>query len=218
MDAEAKVAAGMRAQLGRRDAELVAGARPLGWKLGLTVPAVQERLGLDGPVVGFLTSGTELPDGAQALLAGFTSAMAEPEVAIHVGEGGAIAGLGPAIELVDIDLPFEDVEAILAGNVFHRAVVLGPPQAAGSLDAVTARVVRGAEPVAEAPAAPVVGDPAAVVSFVEEFLAPHGGEVKAGDVIIAGSLTAPVPVEPGQEIAVDLGPLGSLRLGFPSGD
>jgi 2-keto-4-pentenoate hydratase len=217
MDAEAKVAAGMRAQLGRRDAELVAGARPRGWKLGLTVPAVQEQLGLDGPVVGFLTSGTELPDGGEASLAGFTRGMAEPEVAIHVGDGGAVAGLGGAIELVDIDLPFEDVEAILAGNVFHRAVVLGPRRRPGSLEGVIARVVRGGEVVAEARAAPVVGDPAGVVSFVEEFLAPHGGEVKPGDVIIAGSLTPPVPVEPGQDVAVDLGPLGSLRLGFPSG-
>ena len=44
MSVAPKIAAGMRAQLGRRDAELVAGARSLGWKVGLTVPAVQEAL------------------------------------------------------------------------------------------------------------------------------------------------------------------------------
>jgi 2-keto-4-pentenoate hydratase len=214
MNAQAKIDAGMRAQLGRRDAELVAGARPLGWKLGLTVPAVQEQLGLDGPVVGFLTSGTEVASGAEVSLAGFTAAMLEPEVAIHVGDDGAVAGLGAAIELVDIDLPFEDLEAILAGNVFHRAVVLGPPHVGASLDDVTACVLRDAETVAQAQAAPVVGDPGNVVSHVAEFLAPYGGEVTAGDVIIAGSLTPPVPVEPGQEVTVDLGPLGSLGLDF----
>src|SRR4051812_45588537 len=116
-DVTAKVAAGMRAQLGRRDAELVAGAGSLGWKMGLTVPAVQEGLGLRGPVAGFLTTGTQLGDGAELSLAGFTTAMLEPEVAIHVGENGTVAGLGPAIEIVDIDLPFEDIELILAGNV-----------------------------------------------------------------------------------------------------
>jgi 2-keto-4-pentenoate hydratase len=217
MNVEAKLAAGMRAQLGRRDAELVAGARPLGWKLGLPTPEVQDQLGLDGPVVGFLTSGTEVADEAEVSLAGFTAAMAEPEVAIHVGGRGVIAGLGAAVELIDIDLPFEDLETILAGNVFHRAVVLGPPDASVSLDEVTARVRRDGEAVAEAPAAPVMGDPANVLSFVQDFLAPYGGEVKAGEIVIAGSITPPVPVEPGQEVDVDLGPLGSLGLRFPLG-
>jgi 2-keto-4-pentenoate hydratase len=210
----AQVATGMRVQLGRRDAELVAGAASRGWKLGLTTPAVQERLGLDGPVTGFLTTGTEVADGAKVSLAGFTAARLEPEVAIHVGPGGEVAGLGAAVEVVDVDLPFEDLEAILAGNVFHRAFALGPPRPGGALEGVTARVLRDGEPAGEAEAGPLVGDPAEVVSFVAGFLEPHGGEVKPGEVIIAGSLTPPVEVAPGNQVTVDLGPLGSLRLGF----
>ena len=50
------VDAGMRALLARREAELRAGARPVGWKIGINVPAVQERLGIAGSVVGYLTS------------------------------------------------------------------------------------------------------------------------------------------------------------------
>lgn len=214
MSVEAKIAAGMRAQLGRRDAELVAGARSLGWKMGLTVPAVQENLGLSGPVAGFLTTGTQLDPGAELSLAGFTAAMAEPEVAIHIGEGGTVAGLGAAIEIVDIDLPFEDVEAILAGNVFHRAVVLGPPVAGATLEGVIAHVGRGREPVGEAEAAEVVGEPADVVRFVADYLEPHGAELRPGEVIIAGSLTPPVPIGPGDRVEVDLRPLGLLALDF----
>ena len=213
-DVTAKVEAGMRAQLGRRDAELVAGAGSLGWKMGLTVPAVQESLGLSGPVAGFLTTGTQVADGTELSLAGFTMAMLEPEVAIHVGEDGAVAGLGPAIEIVDIDLPFEDVEAILAGNVFHRAVVLGPAVAGATVEGVTARVSLRGEEVASAEAAPVVGDPADVISFVSDWLAPYGGSVSPGEVIIAGSITPPQPVAPGDSASVDLGPLGSLALRF----
>jgi 2-keto-4-pentenoate hydratase len=214
MSAEAKIATGMRVQLGRRDAELLAGAHSVGWKLGLTVPAVQEALGLAGPVAGFLTSGTRLAPGAEVSLAGFTAAFAEPEVAIHVGEGGTVAGLGAAIEVVDVDLPFEDLEAILAGNVFHRGVVLGPASDTTSLDGVTARLSRNEEPAGEAVAAEVVGDPAEVVHFVSSYLEPHGAELRPGEVIIAGSLIAPVPVESGDRFEVDLGPLGSLALGF----
>jgi 2-keto-4-pentenoate hydratase len=213
-DVSAKVAAGMRAQLGRRDAELVAGAGALGWKMGLTVPAVQKGLGLSGPVVGFLTSGTQVADGAELSLAGFTTAMLEPEVAVHVGENGRVTGLGPAIEIVDIDLPFEDVEAILAGNVFHRAVALGPVAEGVGLPDVTARVSRNGEEVAAADAGPVVGDPAELVRFVADFLEPYGAAPEAGQVIIAGSITPPQPVSPGDTASVDLGPVGSLGLRF----
>jgi len=213
-DVEAQVAAGMRAQLGRRDAELVAGAESLGWKMGLTVPAVQESLGLSGPVVGYMTTGSRLAPTVSPSLAGFTTAVAEPEVAIHVGDGGAIAGLGAAIELVDIDLPFEDVEAILAGNIFHRAVLLGPPVADATLEGVAAEVTKDGEPIADADAAAVVGDPADTVRFVSEYLEPHGAALTGGEVIIAGSLTPPVPVGPGESFELDLGPLGSLSLSF----
>jgi 2-keto-4-pentenoate hydratase len=213
-DVNQKIAAGMRAQLGRRDAELVAGAESLGWKMGLTVPAVQESLGLSGPVVGYMTTGSRLAPGAAQSLAGFTASLAEPEVAIHVGDGGAIAGLGPAIEVVDIDLPFEDVEAILAGNIFHRAVLLGPPVAHASLDGVVAQVSKDGEPIGEASPSEVVGDPADTVSYVTDYLDPHGAALAGGEVIIAGSLTPPVPVGPGESFELDLGPLGSLSLGF----
>jgi 2-keto-4-pentenoate hydratase len=211
---DAKIAAGMRAQLGRRDAELVAGARSLGWKLGLTVPAVQETLSLSGPVAGFLTTGTQVDAGAELSLAGFTAAFAEPEVAIHIGEDRTVAGLGAAIELVDIDLPFEDVEAILAGNVFHRAVVLGPAVEGASLEGVAARVTKNGEPAGEVVPAEVVGDPAEVVRYVANYLEPHGAELRPGEVIIAGSLLAPVAVAPGDRFEVDLGRLGALALGL----
>ena len=82
--------------------------------------------------------------------------MAEPEIAVHIGHdlagGGdraaaaaAIAALGPAIELADADLPFEDPEAILKGNIFQRHVILGEPDASragGSTAGLTARVFR----------------------------------------------------------------------------
>jgi 2-keto-4-pentenoate hydratase len=214
MSVDAKIAAGMRAQLGRRDAELVAGAQSLGWKLGLTVSAVQQALGLSGPVAGFLTTGAQLTPGAELSLAGFTAAFAEPEVAIHVGEDGAVAGFAAAIEVVDIDLPLEALEAILVGNVFHRAVVLGPAVEGAALEGITARATVNGEPAGEAVPAEVVGDPAGVVGFVADYLEPHGAYPSPGEAIIAGSLTPPVKVSPGDRFEVDLGPLGTLALSF----
>jgi 2-keto-4-pentenoate hydratase len=57
-------------------------------------------------------------------------------------------------------------------------------------------------------------DPAEVVGLIAERLAIAGEELREGQVIIAGSLTAIVFVEPGDRVEVDLGPLGSLEVGL----
>src|SRR6185503_4523320 len=51
----------------------------------------------------------------------------ESDVAVEIGDDGrSIAALLPALELADppeLDL---EIEQILAGNIFHRAVAFGP--------------------------------------------------------------------------------------------
>ena len=51
----------------------------------------------------------------------------ESEVAVEIGDDGrSIVALLPALELADPpDLDLE-IEQILAGNIFHRAVAFGP--------------------------------------------------------------------------------------------
>jgi 2-oxo-3-hexenedioate decarboxylase len=202
------VAAGMRAQLARRDAELAEGAEPLGWKIGINVPAVQERLGIDAPVVGYMTSRSPVEPGGQADVSGWSTPMLEPEVAIRVGEDGRAASLAPAIELVDVDLPFDDVEAILAGNIFHRAVVLGDERPRDSA-AGRCRVLVDGE---EAATVPVECDVEGTIAHVAAFLELYGARLSPGEVIIAGSLTAPLPVTPGSRIEVEVGELGAVSV------
>lgn len=208
MNAEGAVAAGMRAQLARREAELDAGAEPLGWKIGINVPAVQERLGISEPVVGYMTTVSPREPGEPVDVSGWTAPVIEPEVAIRVGDDGGVAALAPAIELVDIDLPFDDIEAILAGNVFHRAVVLGAEIPGGAATGGCRVVVDGAE----AAAAPVQCDVAGTADFVAGYLARHGASLSPGEVIIAGSLTTPLAVSPGSRIEVEVGELGSVAV------
>ena len=207
------VAAGMRALLARRDAELAAGAQPVGWKVGFNLPAVWPQLGIDAPVAGYLTSATVVEPGSEVPLAGWTGPTLEPEIAITVGEDGGVAVLAPAIEVVDVDLPFEDVEAILARNIFHRAVAFGEAAPTASLDGFACRVRQNGE---EVRAAAATEDPAETVARVRAFLATHGAELAPGHRIIAGTLTPPVPVSPGDEVAVDLGALGGVSLRFAS--
>jgi 2-keto-4-pentenoate hydratase len=200
--------AGWRSALGSADVERV------GWKVGLNAPPVMEALELDRPVIGWIVSGTALDAPAEFPTAGASRLGAEPELAITVGEGDAVAGLGPAIELVDIDREFDDLAAILAGNIFHRAVVFGPVSAPRPLHGITARVERDGAPEAELDLADKVGDPGGVIALVHGRLEEMGETLAPGDRIIAGSLTPILWAEPGAEVLLDMGPLGSVSVRY----
>jgi 2-keto-4-pentenoate hydratase len=206
------VEAGMRALLARREAELAAGAEPVGWKVGFNFPQLWPQLGIDAPVAGSLTSATVLEPGAPIRLDGWTRPLLEPEVAIHVAEEGGVAALAPAVELIDADLPFENLEAILARNIFHRGVLLGPADPARTtLEGFHCRVTKNGQQVAVAEESE---DPAATLAHVAGFLSAHGARLRPGERVIAGSLTPPVPVAPGDEVRVEIAPLGAVELRF----
>jgi 2-keto-4-pentenoate hydratase len=207
----AAVSRGMHALLASRDAALAAGAAPVGWKIGFNTPAIQEHFGLSDAVVGYLTDAGVSPDGATVPLAGWSAPAVEVEVAIRVGARGAVAGLAPALELVDLDISFDDIEPVLAGNIGHRGVIFGEEVPDVDPWAVMASVTRAGDVVA---AGRLVEDPATTVAFVGSYLAAHGAALRAGDRIIAGSVVAPIAVVPGDELSVSFGPLGHLSVGF----
>lgn len=184
------------------------GARPLGWKLGFGAPAAMERLGIDRPLVGFLTDRTLLPDGATAHVGDWVKPMLEAEVAVRVGADGRIDGYAVAIELADLDPPPEDAGAIVAGNIFHRHVLLGPFR--GPAERLTAVLERDGEEVGrtDTPDA-LTGEYARLVEVVREIA---GDELRAGDVIITGSIFPPVEVRPGERVTAEVEPLGSLTV------
>jgi 2-oxo-hept-3-ene-1,7-dioate hydratase len=125
--------------------------------------------------------------------------------------------VGPAVEVVDVDPGLEDLEAILAGDVFHRGVVFGEADSAragGDVSGVTARVRRDGSEEASAEAAEVYGDLPAIVQGVARRVGEAGEHLRAGERVIAGSLTPIVWVSPGDALEVDFGPLGALRLSF----
>ena len=185
--ADPRLERGMRAMLALRAERLGAGERPLGWKVGFgSAPAI-EALGTDRPLVGFLTDGALLDDGATVAVGGWTKPVLEPEVAVHLGadveEGAgwndvqaAIRGLSAAIELADVDFAPSDPEKILAGNIYNRHVLLGPVDTGRSRpDGLSGRLLRDGELVA-ATAAPeeLTGEVIEVVRLTGELLAASG--------------------------------------------
>src|ERR671918_2403147 len=127
------IARGTAALLTRRRLILAKAAEPVGWKVGFNAPEVQEKLGIDGPLAGFLTTNGLLEDGAEWSLGKEGEVIVESEVAVELGDDGrSIVALLPALELADPPDLDQDVETILAGNIFHRAVAFGPRVETGS--------------------------------------------------------------------------------------
>jgi len=201
----------MRTMLARRNGDLARGATGIGWKIGFDTPAIQEHFGLSDAVVGYLTDTRIVEPGATVSLAGWVAPAVEVELAVRVGEDGAIAGLGPALELVDLDISFDDIEPVLAGNICHRGVVFGAEVPGADPQAMAASVTKDGAVVAEGT---LTKDPAVTVAFVRSFLAAHGGALEPGQSIICGSVVPPVAVAPGDALDVSFGPLGALHVSF----
>lgn len=224
-----RIARGMARQLTRWHERLKAGEKALGWKVGFGAPAAMERLKIQAPLVGFLTNQALLSPSKPLPLTNWVKPVAEPEIAVYMGKdlaGGAsreaakaaISGLGPAIELADLEFPPDEVEAILSCNIYQRHIALGPrdPSRAGCvLDGLLAGVLRnGAEVASTADPQALTGDLIDIVRHVADMLSAFGERLRAGQLIITGSVIAPLWVEHGEEITFNLDPVGSVSVRF----
>lgn len=224
-----RIAAGMSRQLARRDAAVAVGATVRGWKVAFSTPAAQQGAGVAQPLVGWLADASALPSGATVDTTGWARPTAEAELAIHVGAdvapGGtlaeaaaAIAAVGAAIEVVDLDRPASDVEDVAADGLFHRHYVLGAPdpaRAGGDARGVAISGALDGEPYGAQPdPTAIIGALPQVARFVADELGRHGETLRAGAVILAGSALPLQPVAAGQRLDVDAGPLGTLTLTF----
>ena len=216
----------MLAQLTERRRRIEEGEASLGWKLGMGVPAAMAKLGTDAPLVGYLLAPARVEDGGTVSLDGWGTAKLEPEIAVHMGADlaagasradaeAAIAGLGPAIELVDLDPSADDPEAILAADIFQRHVLLGPVTEGATAAGTSARALKnGDEVAATADATEATGDPVDLVLHVANVVGAAGESLRAGEVVICGSVVPALSVATGDTIEVQLDPLGSLTVSF----
>ncbi len=226
MGRDPRIERGLLAQLTERLRRLDGGDASLGWKLGMGTPAAMDKLGTSAPLVGYLLSSARVAPGERVSLEGWANPRLEPEIAVVMAADldgdasrddavAAIGGIGPAIELVDPDPGASDPEAVLAGNIFQRAVVLGPVSDGASFDGVSARVLRdGSEAAATDDATEATGDPIDLVVHVARTVAAAGERLRAGEVVICGSVVPALEIAPGESIEVVLDPLGSVSVAF----
>jgi 2-keto-4-pentenoate hydratase len=216
-----RVARGMERQLATRRQRIGAGEKPLGWKVGLGAPALMQKLGLAAPAVGYLMQRALLLSGSTVLLAGWTRPVAECEIAVRMANdlpGGAMADnaaaavkeIFPAIELADFEPPPtpDNLDAVIGADIYQRP--------GASTAGLTSRLIRrGAEAASTADPEALTGKLPDIVAHVANTLAACGERLAAGDVIITGSITAPIMLEKGEPgLAHQLDPIGQVAVDF----
>lgn len=223
---------GMAAQLARFHAAIAAGGPRYGWKVAFNDPAVQQRFGLAGPPVGWIDSRLAVDSGASVRLRAGQRVHIEAEVMLHIGVDvganaplealrGAIAGVSPAVELVDYTIPGDGLAQIVEHSMFHAGTIVGERRRGIPADASAAltQVLKNGEHAAGSIAGRVPADLAEIVRLVAAALEAHGERLLAGDCIICGSYIAPFPVAPGDVVVAEYGfGLGSVSVSFTGGD
>lgn len=225
-----RIAAGMRAQMELRRTRFADGALMIGWKVGFGAPAARQKLRIRMPLVGFLVDSALADAGATVSLEGWQKPIAEAEIAAYIGRDlpanadrdtvrRAIVAIGPAIELIDVDCPMDDVPAILSRDIFQRRVILGRRdimRSGARLDGLKARVFQsGNEIVAPADLETNTGPVLDIVAHVADTAAALGEGLRAGQVIICGSITSPMFLQPGEtDVRFALEPVGTISVRF----
>lgn len=212
-----------RVQLGLIECRVAHGERQIGWKVGLTAPAIQEQFGFHEPVFGCIlesrASGCVFRRD-DLIRPGF-----EPELCLRVTEPlsgevsmaaarQAVDVVFPALEIIETrgDLSAQIAVAI-ADNAQQKTIVLGNPVRLGAmgLDVVTATVQINGQTVASGDGNAVLGDPLNSVIWLAGKLAEFGRGIMAGDLIMSGSFTRQFPIEPGDRVHVDFFGVGDVQ-------
>jgi len=198
----------------------------VGYKAGLTNPAVQKRFNYDKPVRGTLFAKMILPGPARVPVMSGTRLVYEADMVAVVGDAAramaaksplealqALKEIRPFIELPDMVFDPQvimDGPSLMAANVGARLGVLGDPVSLpGTVESVeklaalkvvvidqTGTVVGGGK------GADIMNNPLNVVLWIAESLQAEGKTLKNGDLLSLGSFSALLPPNPGSAITV----------------
>ncbi len=198
-----------------------AGENRFGWKIGINDPRAQRFYGLDDSVVGYLTEKSLIRESRH--FDPSTILVVEPELAIRIGKdidpgsssteiARSIDEVSPALEILNLEQPRRTLSDVMGHNIFHAGVVLGawshPEAAIGTF----VELMKNGVSVASARALQALPPLDRIVKLVAQTLADHEEALHGGDVIISGSMTSQVPLEPGHTISAGFSGLGLLNV------
>ncbi len=205
------------------------GAKLVGYKAGLTNPAVQKRFGADKPVWGKLYENMLLKDGATVDAAFGARALFEADMLVRVSSEAINSAKTPmdVLNAIDQIIPFNELPdlvvqaphrlkgaAISAINVGARLGVLGQTIAVPSMRAeryqmldalrdMQVTMVDGAgAALGGGKGSDILEHPLNAVVWLAQALAKDGQSMKVGQLISLGSFSPLVPTKAGMTVTV----------------
>lgn len=210
---------------------IASGRRPVGRKIGLTSKVMQAATGITEPDYGAIFADMVFDNGSVIEHGRFANVRIEVELAFVLG--APIDGPGatifdvlrateyvvPALEILSsrIDLPGRTIVDTISDNAAMGALVYGGnPLRPDDIDLrwVCALLYRNETIEESGVAAAVLNHPATGVAWLANKLGEHGDRLDAGEIVLAGSFTRPLWVEPGDTILADYGPMGTISCRF----
>ncbi len=225
----ADVAAGVAAQ--HALAGRLGALPPAGFKIGATAEHMRVYLGLAGPIAGFMAKGDIHASGIRLRFADFQSPGVECEIAVRLAHdlppgpceairaAEAVGTVSAAIEIVENrypDLKEFGTPSLIADQVFHAAAVTGatePDWRKLDLRAIEGRILVNQAERGRGKGEELLGDPMAALAWLagSPFAAGFGG-LKAGQIILLGSVTPPIWLLGPAAIEVSFPPLPPVFL------
>lgn len=207
------------------------GERPIGWKIGLTSPAVQRQLGVDQPDCGVLFESMETRDGGCIDAAGLIQARIEAEIAFVLARSldrpvvtnldvvAATDYVLPCLEIVDSRIRDWDIGLFdtIADNASSARFVLGAtPRRLQDFDFIHCGMVlrEDGAVMATGAGAASLGNPVEALRWLAVRAATSERPLQAGDVVLSGALGPMTVVRPGRHYSATIAGLGSVAVNF----
>jgi 2-oxo-hept-3-ene-1,7-dioate hydratase len=214
-----------------------AGAKVIGWKIGLTSRAMQQALNITTPDSGVLLDDMLFPDSATVPKGRFIQPRIEAEIAFVMKaplQGlqttrddilSATDYVAPSLEILDTRILRADpatgrarvITDTVSDNAANAGIVLGRQRHAVTdvdLRWVGAIVTRDGVVEETGLGAGVLNDPVTGILWLVHRLAQYDLGIEAGDVLLSGSFIRPVEAPPGSHFHADFGPFGEVSLSF----
>lgn len=207
------------------------GARVVGKKIGVTSRPVQSMLGVNQPDFGILFDSMIVPERGDIAMSAMIQPRAEGEIAFVlkrdlIGPGvtnaqvlQATEGVMACLEIVDSRITDWKIriEDTVADNASCGVFVLGDRMvSADGLDLALAGMVieKNGRIVGTGAGAATLDSPVNAVAWLANTLGAKGIPLKAGEVILSGSLAALIPVVAGDAIGVTIQGIGTCHCNF----
>lgn len=208
----------------RREA---AGAIRVGRKIGLTAPAVQRQFQVDEPDYGVLLDGMALTHGGTLDFDCLIHPKIEAEVAFVLAADitetdldsirRAVDYVAPSLEVVDCRIRDYDIDIVdtISDNAAVAYYVLGEQR--GRLDdidlpSVSMTLTCGDEIISAGKGSDCMGDPLNAVRWLARTAIAQGRPLRAGEVILSGSLGPIGVMRPGKAHTAVFTGLGAVTI------